>query len=239
MAARATSPAWPGRGSAPPLELAWAQARTANSWPLTSHAPQRMGALVRVERHRRRAGLVDDHVRSPHQDLTASPTFELSMARSTAPPWGPHPNLYANRPASVAHATCRQCRHDVAPGQGGRGAGAPPAGGVRPSARVRVVLSSQPSASRSHLQSLTLATSFGSSSGRSVRTARAGSPWRSSVPSCRARAWPACSGRTAPRLRRPMVSGSALRAPAGVGRARRRACGAGGWATRSSDPRPG
>jgi hypothetical protein len=73
--------------------------------------------------------------------LTATPTVELPMARSR--------NLVANPPAGAAHATGR--RHDVGPGQGGRGAGAAPGGGGRPPARLPAVRSSRSPASRSPL----------------------------------------------------------------------------------------
>jgi hypothetical protein len=87
-------------------------------------------------------------VRSGHDELMASPTVELLTARSTAPPWRPHPNLVATPPASATRAPRHCCGPDVAPGQGARGADVAPGGGAGPPARLPAVRSSHPAASR-------------------------------------------------------------------------------------------
>jgi hypothetical protein len=61
----------------------------------------------------------------------------------------PSPKTLAIPPASAADAPRHQCRHDVAPGQGARGADVLPGGGARPSAGVRALWSSHPASSRS------------------------------------------------------------------------------------------
>jgi hypothetical protein len=118
--------------------------RYAACWPGTRSGCPRRRSLQKVCRScprpppvpsRRSHGVADDRA------------VDRAVAGSVTPAPEALPGLAGRR----THATGRDCRHGVAPGQGGQGADVPPASGGRPPARVPAVRSGHSPASRSPL----------------------------------------------------------------------------------------